>query len=232
MSAAEDRPRANRRCSRSARSASASRASSRTSRSRRSATSRTRGCSRRGGRAGGYRLFSEDDVERLQRILELQRDEFLPLRVIRQELAAPSAKDEAQARGRRSPSARTSSTSTSSASGPASTRDLARELEEFGLLAPRTEARRSATPRPTPTSRSRAGASRGYGISAAAPADLPHRRRPRGEPARGRRRAGAPRSERRARDRRGSASSRRSPRPRRSSSQLLFWRDLREFAAR
>src|SRR4029453_15156800 len=36
---------------------------------------------------GGYRLFSEEDVERLQLILRLQRDEFLPLRVIRQELA-------------------------------------------------------------------------------------------------------------------------------------------------
>ena len=35
----------------------------------------------------GYRLFSEDDVERLETILRLQRDEFLPLRVIRQELA-------------------------------------------------------------------------------------------------------------------------------------------------
>src|SRR5216110_981502 len=38
---------------------------------------------------GGYRLFSEPDVERLDTILRLQRDEFLPLRVIREELAAP-----------------------------------------------------------------------------------------------------------------------------------------------
>src|ERR671937_2429685 len=42
---------------------------------------------------GGYRLFSEDDIERLETILRLQRDEFLPLRVIRQELASPSSKD-------------------------------------------------------------------------------------------------------------------------------------------
>jgi DNA-binding transcriptional MerR regulator len=42
---------------------------------------------------GGYRLFSEDDVERLETILRLQRDEFLPLRVIRQELASPAARD-------------------------------------------------------------------------------------------------------------------------------------------
>jgi DNA-binding transcriptional MerR regulator len=38
---------------------------------------------------GGYRLFAEEDVERLRTILRLQRDEFLPLRVIREELTAP-----------------------------------------------------------------------------------------------------------------------------------------------
>src|SRR5207248_6920369 len=42
---------------------------------------------------GGYRLFSEEDLERLETILRLQRDEFLPLRVIRQELASPAARD-------------------------------------------------------------------------------------------------------------------------------------------
>uniref|UniRef100_A0A6J5ZPL8 Unannotated protein n=1 Tax=freshwater metagenome TaxID=449393 RepID=A0A6J5ZPL8_9ZZZZ len=36
---------------------------------------------------GGYRLYSPEDVARLRTILRLQRDEFLPLRVIRQELA-------------------------------------------------------------------------------------------------------------------------------------------------
>ncbi len=36
---------------------------------------------------GGYRLYSQSDVARLRTILRLQRDEFLPLRVIRQELA-------------------------------------------------------------------------------------------------------------------------------------------------
>jgi DNA-binding transcriptional MerR regulator len=36
---------------------------------------------------GGYRLYSPADVQRLRTILRLQRDEFLPLRVIRQELA-------------------------------------------------------------------------------------------------------------------------------------------------
>jgi DNA-binding transcriptional MerR regulator len=32
---------------------------------------------------GGYRLFSQEDVERLRAILRMQRDEFLPLAVIR-----------------------------------------------------------------------------------------------------------------------------------------------------
>jgi DNA-binding transcriptional MerR regulator len=39
---------------------------------------------------GGYRLYSQADVERLRAILRMQRDEFLPLRVIRQELASGS----------------------------------------------------------------------------------------------------------------------------------------------
>src|SRR6201982_3866100 len=42
---------------------------------------------------GGYRLFSEDDVERLETILRLQRDEFLPLRVIKAELAGGVGKE-------------------------------------------------------------------------------------------------------------------------------------------
>src|SRR5277367_4053362 len=40
---------------------------------------------------GGYRLYSQADVQRLRTILRMQRDEFLPLRVVRQELAAGRA---------------------------------------------------------------------------------------------------------------------------------------------
>ncbi|HXF98143.1 MAG TPA: MerR family transcriptional regulator [Gaiellaceae bacterium] len=43
---------------------------------------------------GGYRLFAPEDVERLATILRLQRDEFLPLRVIREELEGPGASAE------------------------------------------------------------------------------------------------------------------------------------------
>src|SRR5262245_41122543 len=55
---------------------------------------------------GGYRLYSAADVGRLRTILRLQRDEFLPLRVIRQELASGRAEEEgapreAEQRGRR-----------------------------------------------------------------------------------------------------------------------------------
>jgi len=51
--------------------------------------------------AGGYRLFAASDVTRLRTILRLQRDEFLPLRVIRQELASGRAEQEDLAKGER-----------------------------------------------------------------------------------------------------------------------------------
>src|SRR5881628_857231 len=43
---------------------------------------------------GGYRLYTQADIQRLRTILRLQRDEFLPLRVIRQELAGGRAERE------------------------------------------------------------------------------------------------------------------------------------------
>jgi DNA-binding transcriptional MerR regulator len=48
---------------------------------------------------GGYRLYTASDVQRLRTILRLQRDEFLPLRVIRQELAAGRAEHDVAAPG-------------------------------------------------------------------------------------------------------------------------------------
>jgi DNA-binding transcriptional MerR regulator len=89
----------------------------------------------------GYRLFSDDDVERLETILRLQRDEFLPLRVIRQELASPSGPGKERRRQR-----------TTGLSGSdeeldlgelcdraAIAPELAQELEEYGLLHSRRE---------------------------------------------------------------------------------------------
>jgi DNA-binding transcriptional MerR regulator len=51
---------------------------------------------------GGYRLYRPEDVDRLRTILRLQRDEFLPLRVIREELAAPRRGRRETKRGGRS----------------------------------------------------------------------------------------------------------------------------------
>ena len=48
---------------------------------------------------GGYRLYTPGDVARLRTILRMQRDEFLPLRVIRQELAAGRSGEATLAQG-------------------------------------------------------------------------------------------------------------------------------------
>jgi DNA-binding transcriptional MerR regulator len=87
---------------------------------------------------GGYRLFSEDDVERLETILRLQRDEFLPLRVIKEELAAGAGK---QRRRRRNVvdvgEEELDLEELCQRAGITAAR--ARELEEFGLLESRNE---------------------------------------------------------------------------------------------
>ena len=87
----------------------------------------------------GYRLFSEGDVERLETILRLQRDEFLPLRVIRQELASPSGAGKERRRrravGLADPDDELDLGELCERAGITS--DLARELEEYGLLQPR-----------------------------------------------------------------------------------------------
>jgi DNA-binding transcriptional MerR regulator len=90
----------------------------------------------------GYRLFGEDDVERLETILRLQRDEFLPLRVIRQELASPTGPG--KERRRRQASRRITEPDDELDLGELCERasiapELARELEDYGLLQPRRE---------------------------------------------------------------------------------------------
>jgi DNA-binding transcriptional MerR regulator len=84
----------------------------------------------------GYRLFSEDDVERLETILRLQRDEFLPLRVIRQELASPSGAGKERRRRRAVGLADQDDELDLGelCERAAITHELARELEEYGLL--------------------------------------------------------------------------------------------------
>ena len=95
---------------------------------------------------GGYRLYSPGDVQRLKTILRLQRDEFLPLRVIRQELAAGRADPEVAA-DKPAPDARGLRRSTIAVKGPGALyrledvlddtgadRTLVKELEEYGVI--------------------------------------------------------------------------------------------------
>jgi len=89
---------------------------------------------------GGYRLFGEDEVERLETILRLQRDEFLPLRVIREELESPgAAADRARRRapglGEVEGELELSHLCERAAIAP----DFARQLEDFGLLTARVD---------------------------------------------------------------------------------------------
>src|SRR5205085_7781136 len=88
---------------------------------------------------GGYRLFSEGDVERLETILRLQRDEFLPLRVIREELSSPGTTKGAKRRRGGLSAAQDELDIGELCERAGVTASLARELEEFGLLAPRND---------------------------------------------------------------------------------------------
>jgi DNA-binding transcriptional MerR regulator len=81
--------------------------------------------------AGGYRLYSAADLARLRTILRLQRDEFLPLRVIRQELASGMAESEEPTQDR-TPDPRALRRSTIALRGPGSLYRLDDVLEDTG----------------------------------------------------------------------------------------------------
>jgi DNA-binding transcriptional MerR regulator len=98
--------------------------------------------------SGGYRLYSQSDVERLRTILRLQRDEFLPLRVIRQELASGGDLVLGDGGGERKPATgavrRAILVDTSRAyltleeivEETGAREELIRELENFGIVQP------------------------------------------------------------------------------------------------
>jgi DNA-binding transcriptional MerR regulator len=89
---------------------------------------------------GGYRLFSADDVERLVKILRLQRDEFLPLRVIRQELDGPSASsDRARRRNVGLAGLEAEIDGAELCERASVSPDFLRALEEYGVVVSRTE---------------------------------------------------------------------------------------------
>jgi DNA-binding transcriptional MerR regulator len=95
---------------------------------------------------GGYRLYGPDDVQRLRTILRLQRDEFLPLRVIRQELASGRAEAEVDRSGpvadpralrrvtvlRKAPESLYSLAEVLADTG--ATAELVKELEDYGIV--------------------------------------------------------------------------------------------------
>jgi DNA-binding transcriptional MerR regulator len=98
---------------------------------------------------GGYRVYTPSDVQRLRTILRLQRDEFLPLRVIRQELAGGRADsgDLAPASGPKPPDVRHLRRAAVAVKGPSALYSLedvvqetgadpklVRELEEYGVI--------------------------------------------------------------------------------------------------
>jgi DNA-binding transcriptional MerR regulator len=93
---------------------------------------------------GGYRLYSQADVEQLRAILRMQRDEFLPLRVIRQELAAGKIGGERE-RGVRAAASRRAMTLEEPdefvgldevLEQTGATPELIRELEDYGIVQP------------------------------------------------------------------------------------------------
>jgi len=98
---------------------------------------------------GGYRLYSQADVDRLRTILRLQRDEFLPLRVIRQELASgPSLSGLGNSNSSKSNTARRAKLVGTSSSRftldevieeTGARPEFVRELADFGLVAPKKE---------------------------------------------------------------------------------------------
>ena len=88
---------------------------------------------------GGYRLFSDEDVERLETILRLQRDEFLPLRVIRQELASPATTERRRKRAVGLAGEEEEVDLGELCDRAAISGRLARELEDFGLIQGRSE---------------------------------------------------------------------------------------------
>jgi DNA-binding transcriptional MerR regulator len=88
---------------------------------------------------GGYRLFGEEELQRLETILRLQRDEFLPLKVIREELERPTSPERRRKRARGLRDAEDELDQATLCERADIDRRLARELEEYGLLSPRVE---------------------------------------------------------------------------------------------
>ena len=93
---------------------------------------------------GGYRVYGHTEVDRLRTILRLQRDEFLPLKVIRQELAGGRTVESAPAPAKSGGSKRRSATAVERTGSWTQLDDvvletgadsaLVAELQEYGVI--------------------------------------------------------------------------------------------------
>ena len=88
---------------------------------------------------GGYRLFGEAELDRLERILRLQRDEFLPLKVIREKLERPTSPERRRRRASALGESEGELDQATLCERAGIDRRMARELEEYGVLTPRVE---------------------------------------------------------------------------------------------
>ena len=139
---------------------------------------------------GGYRLYSQADVEQLRAILRMQRDEFLPLKVIRQELAAGKiggGRDASGASARRAialdePGGWIDGEELIEQTGVSA--ELLRELEDFGIVQPAAPCRAALLRRDRRRDRSRRHRARPVRRPGPEPARLPDVRRARGVSAR------------------------------------------------
>jgi DNA-binding transcriptional MerR regulator len=92
----------------------------------------------------GYRKFYDNDVDRLRRILKMQRDEYLPLKVIKERLlregadpdSAPVAEEESVSDEVVEPPTGLQMSLEEMATATGVDKDRIRELEAFGILSP------------------------------------------------------------------------------------------------
>jgi DNA-binding transcriptional MerR regulator len=89
---------------------------------------------------GGYRLYNSADLARLRTILRLQRDEFLPLRVIREALEGPVSAERTRRRSVGLTDREGEIDLAQLCDRASVTRDFVRELEEYGVVQSRIEA--------------------------------------------------------------------------------------------
>ena len=83
---------------------------------------------------GGYRLYTDEDVDQLRVILRMQRDEFLPLRVIRQLMAKGGAAGSGGRRARLAGGPDAELTLDQLVAEADTDAGFVRELEEYQLL--------------------------------------------------------------------------------------------------